>query len=316
MQLLTYRNAAGAYRGGVRIGQEIFDAEQFTGRADGVSVLSLLQHWEEMEPLLADRAAQRFEERLEAVPAAHLGPPVLYPGAVYCAAANYRDHMHGMAVRLNQPDEPDPRELDIKPYHFTVPAQTCIAGPQEPVRLPWFGEKIDWEIELVAVIGRTARQVSVENALRHVAGYTVGNDVSVRDMRYLKIPNVPLQSLFRSDFIAMKGFDQSCVIGPWLTLASDIPDPQKLALKLWIDGELMQDSSTEQMVFSVAEQISYLSSRVTLWPGDVIFTGTPAGTGMERDRFLRAGETLRLQIEKVGEMTQQVVRQDLPPAKD
>ena len=223
MQLLTYRNTAGAYRGGVRIGQDIFDAEQFTGRADCVSILSLLQHWEEMEPLLADRAAQHFEERLEAVPVAHLGPPVLYPGAVYCAAANYRDHMHGMAVRLNQPDEPDPRELDIKPYHFTVPAQTCIAGPQEPVRLPWFGEKIDWEIELVAVIGRKARQVSVENALHHVAGYTVGNDVSVRDMRYLKISNVPLQSLFRSDFIAIRGSTRAVSSVPGSRLRATFP---------------------------------------------------------------------------------------------
>ncbi len=308
MQLLTYKDAAGTYRGGVRIGEKVFDAEQFTGRADCSSTLSLLQHWEEVEPLLAERLAQRVHEQLTAVSAEHLGAPVLYPGAVYCAAANYRDHMHGMAVRLNQPDEPDPRELDIKPYHFTVPAQTCIAGPHEPVKLPWFGENIDWEIELVAVIGRPARQVSAENALNCVAGYMVGNDVSVRDMRYLKIPNVPLQSLFRSDFIAMKGFDKSCTTGPWLTLASDVPDPQHLALKLWIDGQLMQNSSTEQMVFSVAEQIAYLSSRVTLWPGDLVFTGTPAGTGMERDRFLCAGETLRLQIEGVGEMTQEVVR--------
>ena len=126
-------------------------------------------------------------------------------------------------------------------------------------------------------------------------------------MRYLRIPNVPAQSLFRSDFVAMKGFDQSCVIGPWLTLARDICDPQKLALKLSIDGELLQDSSTAQMVFSVAEQIAYLSSRVTLWPGDLVFTGTPAGTGMERDRFLRVGESLTLSIEKIGAMTQEVV---------
>ncbi len=234
----------------------------------------------------------------------------MYPGAVYCAAANYRDHMHGMALRLNQPDEPDPRELDIKPYHFTVPARTCISGPDEPVRIPRFAEHLDWEIELVAVIGRTARRVAVEEALKHVAAYTIGNDISVRDLRYLKIPNVPMQSLFRSDFIAMKGFDKSCVTGPWLTPASSVANPQELALKLWIDDELMQDSTTNQMVFSVAEQIAYLSDRVTLWPGDMIFTGTPAGTGMERDRFLRVGETLRLNIEGIGEMTQEVVREE------
>ena len=308
MQLLTYRNAAGEYRAGVKLEQGTFDAEELTQRADFTTVLSILQHWPEREALLSERVGQRAFKALEPVQPSELGPPVMYPGAVYCAAANYRDHMHGMAVRLNQPDEPDPRDLDIQPYHFTVPAQTCIAGPNESVRMPWFAENLDWEIELVAVIGRAARQVAVEDALAHVAGYTIGNDVSVRDMRYLKIPNVPLQSLFRSDFIAMKGFDKSCVVGPCMTPASSIPDPQHLALKLWIDDELMQDSSTEQMIFSVAEQIAYLSSRVTLWPGDMVFTGTPAGTGMERNRFLREGEVLRLEIEKIGSMSQEVTR--------
>ena len=307
MQLITYKNAAGEYRGGIRLGLDAFDVEELTGCPGCNSVLALLQGWEALEPLLRNRVKQGFHEQLKPVTVTNLGPPVMYPGAVYCAAANYRDHMHGMAVRLNQPDEPDPRELDIQPYHFTVPAQTCISGPDEPVRLPWFAKNVDWEIELVAVIGRAARQVSAEQALNYVAGYTIGNDVSVRDFRYLKIPNVPLQSLFRSDFIAMKGFDQSCSIGPWLTPASDIPNPQNLKLQLWIDGELMQDSSTEQMIFSVAEQIAYLSSRVTLHPGDLVFTGTPAGTGMERDRFLRSGETLRLHIEGIGEMQQKVI---------
>ena len=307
MQLLTYKNESGCYRAGVKLGEAVYDAEAFTGRSDGAEVISMLQDWDAMEPLLLDQIDARFYERLAPVKATGFGPPVMYPGAIYCAAANYRDHMHAMAVKLNQPDEPDPRELDINPYHFTVPARTCIAGFDEPLRLPWFGKNIDWEIELVAVIGRRARLVTAEQALTHVAAYTIGNDVSVRDLRYLKIPNVPAQSLFRSDFIAMKGFDKSCVIGPWLTLARDIPDPQRLALKLWINNELMQNSSTAQMMFSVAEQISYLSSRVTLLPGDIVMTGTPAGTGMEQDRFLRAGEILRLSIEKIGEVTQQVI---------
>lgn len=303
MQLLTYRNGAGEHRAGLRVDGAIYDAGSATGRADCGSILSILENWDELEPVLTAAAAQ--PGALAEV--ASLATPVLYPGAVYCAAANYRDHMHAMAVKLNQPDEPDPRELDIKPYHFTVPARTCVIGTDAPIELPDFGANVDWEIELVAVIGRPARNVSVADALDHVAGYTIGNDVSVRDMRYLKIPNVPLQSLFRSDFIAMKGFDRSCVIGPWITLARDIPDPQKLAMQLWIDGEPMQDSSSAQMVFGVAEQISYLSSRVTLHPGDLVMTGTPAGTGMERDRFLKPGETLKLEIEGIGEFSQKVV---------
>ena len=131
--------------------------------------------------------------------------------------------------------------------------------------------------------------------------------MSVRDLRYIKIPNVPDHSVFRNDFVGMKAFDQSCVLGPWLTPARLVPDPQRLAMRLWINDELMQDSSTSEMVFTLGEQIAYLSSRVTLLPGDVVMTGTPAGTGMERDRFLRAGETVRMEIEGLGAMTNRVV---------
>jgi 2-keto-4-pentenoate hydratase/2-oxohepta-3-ene-1,7-dioic acid hydratase in catechol pathway len=307
VQLLTYKTDTGHFRGGARLGTDIYDLEALIGRHECATIIGMLEGWEVFEQLLLDRVADDAHAGLTPIKIAALAPPVLYPGAIYCAAANYRDHMHAMAVKLNQPDEPDPRDLDINPYHFVIPAKTCLSGPDEPLRIPWFGKNIDWEIELVAVIGKTARQVSVERALDYVAGYTIGNDVSVRDHRYLKIPNVPAQSLFRSDFVAMKGFDKSCIIGPWLTLSRDIPDPQNLAMKLWIDDELMQDSSTSEMVFSTAEQISYLSQRVTLHPGDLIMTGTPAGTGMEIDRFLRAGETLRLQIEGIGEMMHEVV---------
>jgi 2-keto-4-pentenoate hydratase/2-oxohepta-3-ene-1,7-dioic acid hydratase in catechol pathway len=307
MQLLTYKDSSGEYRAGVRLGEAIFDAEALTGRRECAAVVSILQGWDVFEPILIDRVGNKAHEQLAPVEIVALGPPVLYPGAIYCAAANFRDHMHAMAVKLNQPDEPDPRELDMKPYHFVVPGRTCIAGPDEPLQMPSYGKNIDWEIELVAVIGRPAKNVRPERALDHVAAYTLGNDVSVRDHRYLKIPNVAPQSLFRTDFIGMKGFDQSCVIGPWLTLARHIPDPQRLAMKLWLDEELMQDSSTAQMIFTVAEQIAYLSSRVTLLPGDLVMTGTPAGTGMERDRFLRPGETIRISIEGIGELTQRVV---------
>ena len=138
MQLLTYRTHAGEYRAGVRIDGIIHDAEQFTGRSEAASVVSMLEDWSTIEPLLIELAETRVHELLPPAEVASLAAPVRFPGAVYCAAANYRDHMHAMAVRLNQPDEPDPRELDIHPYHFVVPARTCIAGPDEPIRLPPF----------------------------------------------------------------------------------------------------------------------------------------------------------------------------------
>lgn len=271
------------------------------------TVLDLLESWPTVEPLLAQAAETADPAKGLELRHVQLLAPILYPHAIYCAAANYRDHMRAMARKLGQADEPDSRKLNSKPYHFVIPGRTCICGPEEPIRLPSHGTSIDWEIELAAVIGRPARNVPVDRALTHVAAYTIGNDLSVRDRNFLKIPYVSSESLFRTDFIGMKGWDRSCTIGPWLVPASEIPDPQALDLKLWLDGELMQDSSTSQMVFSVAEQIAYLSSRVTLHPGDLLMTGTPAGTGMEQDRFLRIGETVRMQIGMIGEMSQQVV---------
>jgi 2-keto-4-pentenoate hydratase/2-oxohepta-3-ene-1,7-dioic acid hydratase in catechol pathway len=173
-------------------------------------------------------------------------------------------------------------------------------GPGAEIRLPAFSETVDWEIELAAVIGRTASHVSVASALDYVAGYTIANDLSARDAA-LRVKNPP-SSPFRYDWVAHKSFDGSCPIGPWIIPAEDIGDPHKLGLKLWVDGELMQDSNTNQMVFDVAEQVAAISSRVTLHPGDLILTGTPAGVGMPRGVFLKPGQTVELWIEKIGEL--------------
>ena len=170
------------------------------------------------------------------------------------------------------------------------------------MKLPSYAHNIDWEIELVAVIGKPARNVSIERALDYVAGYTVGNDLSVRDRAFMKRPNVPDGSLFKTDFLGMKGFDRSCPIGPWIVPARALREPQTLAMKLWVDDELKQDSSTSQMIFSAAEQISHLSTYATLLPGDLVMTGTPAGTGAESDVFLKPGQTIRAWIEHIGEL--------------
>ncbi|MNN37480.1 Ureidoglycolate lyase [compost metagenome] len=145
----------------------------------------------------------------------------------------------------------------------------------------------------------------MEKALEYVAGYTIANDLSARDaMRRSKMPPT---SPFHLDWIGHKSFDGSCPIGPWIVPASQIADPHRLALKLWVSGELMQDSSTEKLIFDVPEQISMLSSRVTLQPGDMILTGTPAGTGAPKKRFLQPGETVRLSIEGIGEFEHSMV---------
>jgi 2-keto-4-pentenoate hydratase/2-oxohepta-3-ene-1,7-dioic acid hydratase in catechol pathway len=117
----------------------------------------------------------------------------------------------------------------------------------------------------------------------------------------MKRPNVPETSPFNTDFIGIKGFDKSVILGPWITPAAQIGDPANLGMKLWVEDELMQDSNSSQMIFSTAEQIAYLSERITLLPGDVVMTGTPAGTAAERGRFLKKGETIRMWIDNIGE---------------
>jgi len=233
------------------------------------------------------------------------GLSVPAPGVIFCAGANYADHAANMARALNREPEPDPHALGLKPWHFQKTPRSSVVGPGAVVRLPSYSAKVDWEIELAAVIGMPARNLSVEKALDCVAGYTIANDLSARDCG--RRPHLPDASPFKYDWVGQKCFDGSCPLGPWITPASEIADPQNLAMKLWVGDELMQDSNTGKMIFNTAEQIAHLSTRVTLHPGDVVLTGTPAGTGNERGRFLKSGETLKLWIEAIGELSHQVV---------
>lgn len=169
------------------------------------------------------------------------------------------------------------------------------------MKLPAYSQAVDWEIELAAVIGKTAKDVPVEKALDCVAGYTIANDLSARDA--MRREKNPPGSPFHYDWMSQKCFDGACPLGPWIVPAAQIEDPHKLALKLWVNDELMQDSDTGKMIFDTAEQIAMLSSRATLHPGDTVLTGTPAGVGMGRRRFLKSGDVVKLYIEHIGEMT-------------
>jgi 2-keto-4-pentenoate hydratase/2-oxohepta-3-ene-1,7-dioic acid hydratase in catechol pathway len=292
-------------RAGLLVGETVHDAARATGVARYASVLDILGDWTRAQRALAQaaRGLATGKSRVKGTPLARtrLLAPVLYPGAIFCAGANYRDHMLEMARVSGSPPEKDPHELGLKPWHFIKTSRASVVGPGGRVPLPAFSHKVDWEVELAAVIGRPARNVSVDEALRHVAGYTIANDLSARDVG--RRPHVADASPFKMDWLSQKCFEGSCPLGPWITPASEIPDPQKLAMKLWVNDELMQDSHTSQMIFTTAEQIAHLSTRVTLQPGDLVLTGTPAGVGMGRGRFLAAGERVRLWIEGIGELT-------------
>ena len=225
--------------------------------------------------------------------------PPLQPGTIYCAGANYADHVAEMARSRNEPPPPDPRSLGLKPWFFIKP-RNCVVGPGARVARPPGCAKLDWEAELVAVIGAPARKVTPEEALNYVAGYTIANDLSARDLS--RRAQVPPGSPFHFDWTAQKGFEGSCPLGPRLVPAAEIPDPQSLAIRLWVNGALKQDSSTRQMIYSVAEQIAHLSTLITLQPDDIILTGTPAGVGTPRNEFLQPGDKVEVEIERLGRL--------------
>ncbi len=215
-----------------------------------------------------------------------LGVPLTCISKLVCVGLNYRDHAEeaGMAI----PTEP---VLFMK-------ATTCITGPTDPVIMPKGSAKTDWEIELGIVIGSIARDVPLERALEYVAGYVAVNDISEREFQLER----------GGQWDKGKGCDTFGPIGPWLVTRDEIPDPQNLAMRLTVNGQIMQNGNTRTMIFGCAEIVSYISRFMTLLPGDVIATGTPPGVGLGRKppRYLKAGDTMRLSIEGLGVQEQKV----------
>ncbi len=218
--------------------------------------------------------------------ATRYGPPVAGIRKFIAIGLNYADH----AAESNLP-------IPTEPVVFTK-AASCIQGANDPVVIPRGAEKTDWEVELGIVIGTTASYVSVEDALDHVAGYLVVNDVSERAYQIER----------GGSWDKGKGCDTFGPIGPWLVTREEVPDPQQLAMWLDLNGTPMQRGSTQTMIFPVATIVSYVSEFITLEPGDIITTGTPPGVGMGQKppRYLIAGDTMALGIEGLGEQRQDV----------
>jgi 2-keto-4-pentenoate hydratase/2-oxohepta-3-ene-1,7-dioic acid hydratase in catechol pathway len=299
-KLATYQSAAGP-RAGLIVGEDVFDAAKLTGKPAYATVIGILADWKSAEGALKKAAAGAAKSRAKRQPLkkTKLLAPIQANVAIYCAGANYADHAAAMAAKEGNPPPPDPHVQGLKPFHF-LKAPRTIADPGTAIRISHYAKAMDWEIELAAVIGRPARDVPKEKALAHVAGYLAANDLSARDRG--RRPGVAATSPFNMDWLKHKSFEGSCPIGPWIVPASDIPDPQSLAMKLWVNGELKQDSNTAKMLFTLAEQIEQLSVNMTLHPGDLILTGTPSGTGAESGTFLKAGDSVKIWIEKIGEI--------------
>lgn len=216
-------------------------------------------------------------------------PPLTYPNKLICLGANYNDHNAEM-------DNVEPPRF---PYCFLKPPTTTLLGSGASVSLPEYAKKIDWEVELAVIIGQSVRHVRGEAALASIAGYSIINDLSARDW-------VPKEehSYFGLDWVMSKNFDGSAPMGPWMTPAEFVEDPQALTLTLAVNGQVKQHANTANMVFSIQQIIEHLTRIMTLEPGDVIATGTPSGVGYGRKppEFLRSGDHMVAEIEGLGRL--------------
>src|SRR6266550_9025380 len=295
MILVSYRarGLSTAWRAGIAHEQAAVDASAYllsrakvaSGQAD-LSVRALLQQGQQALKEVFAWAKSQFEARsgLLSLDALDMGPPVPDPDKIICLGVNYREH----AAEAQQ-------ELPAVPMFFAK-FRNSLIGPTSPILLPRASTQVDYEGELAVIIGQRCKEVAEQEAIQYVAGYTIMNDVSARD--------VQMQT---SQWTAGKALDTFAPMGPGIVLASSIPNPQTLTLTTRVNEQVVQHDTTANMVFSVASTIAFLSSLMTLEPGDIIATGTPSGVGFKRTPplFLHVVE---VEIERIGRIRNPVIR--------
>lgn len=292
--LATYQSERGP-RAALVINATLYDLADIAKRDDLSSVLSILGDWDRNRETIAALAASHEGKEGLPLQSAQLLSPILHPPAVFCAGSNYQDHVANMYTRHGLPVPGNPKEKGIPPFHF-LKASRCCVGTGAAVKAP--SPALDYEIELVAVIGREGRNIDVSNALDHVAGYMVGNDLSARDIAFRR--QLPRDDTFFHSWLAHKSFDDAAPIGPWLTPADQLPHWSQLRLQTRVNGELRQDGLCSNMIYSIEEQIAEISKTITLKPGDIIMTGTPGGAGAETGQFLKPGDMVEVSVEGIG----------------
>jgi 2-keto-4-pentenoate hydratase/2-oxohepta-3-ene-1,7-dioic acid hydratase in catechol pathway len=257
------------------------------------TAMELLADWPAAEPVLRDLDITDAPP----VEADSLLAPLRWPRKVICAGVNYRRHMREMGG-----------EIPVggwRPFFFLKTPTTSVIGPHDPIMVKDTARaRYDWEAELAVVIGIEGKDIDAERAVAHVAAYCVANDLTARGYHHRRV--VPADA-FAYDWFAAKSMEGSLPLGPGLTPAFLVPDPQDLRLRLWVNGELQQDESTADMVSPVAELVAAASEVVTLEPGDVITTGTPSGVGAGRGRYLRGGDIVRVTIDGLGTLENTVI---------
>lgn len=269
MKLATY-TANGQTRTGIIVGDRIID----TG-VDG-TMMDIIREWDRLRPVLEARAAAGGGMPLTSV---KLEAPVPRPGKIFAIGLNYADHI-----------EESKMETPQRQVWFTK-AQTSVNGPFDEIQIARGTMTTDYEVELVAIIGKGGKHITSADAPAAVFGYCVGNDVTERMWQHA----TPQWSLGKS-------FDTHAPFGPWIVTADEVEDPHKLGLRCFVNGEKRQDSNTRHLVFNIWQQVEHLSLGMTLEPGDIIFTGTPGGIGAAMDprQFLKAGDVVRCEVDGLG----------------
>ena len=295
MKIATYRQGS-ATKVGVVVGDSIYDLEaalKAAGADTGIaaSTIAFLEAGDAAVSAAQSAISKTGSPLAQPLSAVKLAAPLPCPGKLLCLAGNYAAHIQeGGGVYVG-------KEKMI-PRFFSKPCSTVIATG-EAIRVPASTAFADWELELAVVIGKTGRDLTPEQAADHIAGYTIFNDISARQLTFRQ--DLPQQEGdYYFDWLVGKWLDTFGPMGPWITLKDELPHPDRLGMKLWLNGELHQDANTGQMIFSPAEAISFISQFVTLNPGDIISTGTPAGVGAAKKVRLNPGDKIRGEIEGLG----------------
>jgi 2-keto-4-pentenoate hydratase/2-oxohepta-3-ene-1,7-dioic acid hydratase in catechol pathway len=290
VRLIQYRSGGCVHSGIVVDGEDVFATDALAAAAGipgtGWTTRRLLEAGDDTISRLGAAARERVVEPVGTLGDLELGPPLHDPDKILCLGLNYRDHAEEAGLAL-----------PAAPMIFAK-FRNCLIGPADTVALPRVSEKIDYEAELAVVIGRRCKDVSAEHALDHVAGAMAFNDVTARDVQHAT-----------SQWTAGKALDTFAPCGPALVLRDELPDLQDLAIEARVNGRTVQSASTRLMIFPIAETLAFISSLMTLEPGDIIATGTPAGVGVSHDPqiLLRDGDVVEIEIERIGRIVNRFV---------
>jgi 2-keto-4-pentenoate hydratase/2-oxohepta-3-ene-1,7-dioic acid hydratase in catechol pathway len=281
MKIIRYVEKNAVKLGAVK-GEGIIDlTRRFPSLSD--DTIGLIRQWSELKHNLENIVSESAPDA--ALANIHLLAPVARPGKVMAIGLNYADHIRETAQKI--------------PAHqiWFTKAVTSINGPFDPIELPVASAQVDYEAELVVVVGKRCKHVSKESAADVVFGYCAGNDVSVRDWQ-----------MQTTQWVLGKSFDTHAPIGPWIVTGDEMGNPHTMDIRCFVNGERRQNSNTENLVFNVYDQIAHLSRVMTLEPGDIIFTGTPGGVGlaMQPPQWLRAGDKVRVEIDRIGSIEAEI----------